>query len=330
MIRVLNKLHYYLKHQLFPFFLACGFPKSFSLKDNDGHYLCLSDDGHLHVNENEKYCPSNFQSSNRHKFDVVTNADDSVIPPKMCAIRSSYDNSYLQLDDKYLLTDKADVANTLVGNAKYFFASDSGSGKVTIFNFQAEKYLVKDGYHIRATTNVDCGNDCHFILENLSSATTATPTNTGVIFPSLSTPTGLLIKKTNINHVYVKHYSQLNVKTCLYHNLTYIGSIWKKVRDNTFKSCDDTYVPGYGKKGKESSLSTLDQCKVACEDDVQCAFIFYKPERTKCHLYTQCAVTMKTENPGIVMELVTSGMFVFMALKSNFNNFNKFRSTFMK
>ena len=105
--------------------------------------------------------------------------------------------------------------------------------------------------------------------------------------------------------------------------MIYTGSFWNELRDNTLNTCDDTSVVGYGIFGKESPLSTLDQCKVACEADVQCAFIFYQPQRPMCHLHTQCSVTrMAGGNPGIVMELVKGGMFGFINFKVALTTFS--------
>lgn len=83
---------------------------------------------------------------------------------------------------------------------------------------------------------------------------------------------------------------------------------WNELRSDTLNTCDDTAVEEYGIFGKEDTLSTLDECKLWCENDPQCAFIFYQPSRPMCHLFTQCTVTrMAGAGPGIVMEMVRGG-----------------------
>ena len=154
------------------------------------------------------YCPSDFKSTGSHRFYVVSHADNSLIPPKKCAIRSGYDNSYLEVDydHKEIRSRKIDGNSALEGNENYFVANDVGDGKVTIFNFLDERYVAKDGRHLVAKEIKDCGNHCHFILEDLRSIspTTAAPTTTATTTAAAYAPTGLLIKKSIVNPSYIK------------------------------------------------------------------------------------------------------------------------------
>ena len=159
-------------------FLGCGFPKDFALKQN-GQSLCLSTDNHLHIDgEGGKAC-----QSNGYNFNVISNADDSSIPATRCALRFSSDNSYLTLKDD----DKGEIRQfgkdgTTDKSKRYFLATDAGSGKVTIFNLGNQKYLKRErkgngdsGHHAHVNGETGCGDDCHFILEDIR---TAAPTAT--------------------------------------------------------------------------------------------------------------------------------------------------------
>ena len=57
-------------------------------------------------------------------------------------------------------------------NNRLFQAADVGSDRVTIINFRENKYL-KQGEQgestMMATGSSECGEDCHFILENVNS-----------------------------------------------------------------------------------------------------------------------------------------------------------------
>ena len=147
------------------FSIACGFPKTFALKDYDGQYYCVQQSS---VKKGQE-CTSNFASSNEHIFKALTNDDDSTIPSKKCIVKSTNsDEELIVSDDGSLkLATSRDVSNT----NSHFLAVDVGSNHVIIFNYKQNKYLRSDGSAtslLMATETGDCGTDCHFILENVN------------------------------------------------------------------------------------------------------------------------------------------------------------------
>lgn len=136
----------------------------------------MGTNGHLDGYENDKYkCDANFESDNKHQFYVVSNAVDSNIPLKRCAIRSSWNDAYLGIKDGSGKTDvqpKDDTDTT--ASDKHFFAEQlDNSGKFIIKNYKdtldsGKEYLKKQGHHAHAQESYNCGEDCQFYLEDLS------------------------------------------------------------------------------------------------------------------------------------------------------------------
>ena len=130
------------------------------MKDGNGNYWCLHDDGHFHT---EDHCPNDFKSQNRHKFRVVKNKDNNKVPSGKCAIQSAYDDSFLKMTDKLEQGNDNDLDET----DYQFVVKDVGSGEVSIFSVKENKYLKLDGHHAKAKENSDCGNACHFTVEEI-------------------------------------------------------------------------------------------------------------------------------------------------------------------
>ena len=145
--------------------LACGFPKTFALKDFEGQYYCI----HQSTVKKEKDCPENFANSNLHAFYSLSHDDDSLIPSNKCILRPHNSNDELMVSGDGEL--KVATSNDVSNKDRHFLAADVGSNHVIIFNYKQNKYLRSDGAGtniLLATEAGDCGSDCHFILENVN------------------------------------------------------------------------------------------------------------------------------------------------------------------
>ena len=144
--------------------LACLLPKTFALKDDNGKYWCLNTDGHFHT---EDHCPADFKSQDRHKFRSLGNEDNDEVLPGKCAIQSAYDDSFLKIMDNQQLEQGTRDEDDLEEEEYQFVVKDVGSGKINIFSVGENKYLKLDGHHAKAKESIDCGNACHFTIEQL-------------------------------------------------------------------------------------------------------------------------------------------------------------------
>lgn len=149
----------------FKCFTACGFPKTFALKDLSGQYYCL----HQSTLKKERDCPEDFVGSNMHVLKVLSHHDDSSIPKNKCIIRSVISDEELVISENEELQT---VADSEVSNSdRHFLAADVGKNHIIIFSYKHNKYLRSDttGDSILiATETGDCGSDCHFVLENVN------------------------------------------------------------------------------------------------------------------------------------------------------------------
>ena len=134
----------------------------------------MNHDGHFHTHD---HCPNDFESQNRHKFRSVKNEDNDKVPSGNCAIQSDYDDSFLKMKGQLENGD----GNALEETDYHFVVNDIGGGKVNILSVKENKYLKLDGHHAKATANSDCGNPCHFTVEELSE-------------PIISDTSGMLMK----------------------------------------------------------------------------------------------------------------------------------------
>ena len=123
------------------------------------YYWCLSDDNNLHVQSN---CPTDFQTTNRHLFVVVTSADNTDVPTGQCAIKFFHDNTFFESDGGKV---KSGSGSSLSSENYHFVVNNVGNGIVNIFSGRYNKYLKLDGHEAAATEDSDCGDDCHFTVE---------------------------------------------------------------------------------------------------------------------------------------------------------------------
>ena len=155
-------------------FLGCALPTRFRLKDNSGDYWCLSDDNHFHTNS---HCPSDYESTKKHEFVLVTNADNNEVPSGKCAIKFGYDNSFFKYQGK--VEGDSTFFN---GDGRYLFVVTSvGNGKVNILSVSENKYLKVDGHHAKARESSDCGNDCQFTVEEVVTTVYEPPESSGTL-----------------------------------------------------------------------------------------------------------------------------------------------------
>ena len=147
----------------------------FRLKDSSGGYWCLSDDNHLHTTS---HCPSDYLTTKKHEFALVTNTDNNDVPSGNCAIKFGYDNSFFKYTDKVV----GDSGSSLSQSAYHFVATSVGNGKVNILSVDKNKYLKLDGHHAKATESSDCGNDCQFTVEEIEvAADNEPPESSGIL-----------------------------------------------------------------------------------------------------------------------------------------------------
>ena len=126
----------------------------------------MHDDGHFHT---EDHCSNDFKSQNRHKFRSVKNEDNDKVSSGKCAIQSVHDDSFLKMKNQ--LENGEDDA---IDETDYqFVVTDIGGGKVNILSVKENKYLKLNGHHAKANSNSDCGNPCHFTVEELNEPITS-------------------------------------------------------------------------------------------------------------------------------------------------------------
>ena len=113
----------------------------------------------------ESNCPSDFKTTNSHIFHTLTSKDDDLIPDGKCVIRASNTNDELKVLENggIQFVPEKSVGN----NNRYFQAADVGGDKVTIINFRENKYLKSGESTLMAAGTSECGEDCHFVLENI-------------------------------------------------------------------------------------------------------------------------------------------------------------------
>ena len=115
----------------------------------------------------ESNCPSDFKATHSHVFFTLTSNDDNLIFEGKCVIRASNTNDELIVLDNGRI--QSVVQENAVGNSnRNFQAVDVGSDRVSILNFRENKYLKSEESTLRATGTLECGEDCHFILENIN------------------------------------------------------------------------------------------------------------------------------------------------------------------
>lgn len=135
------------------------------MKDKDGGYWCLEkSEGHIHT---ESHCPNDFKSTSKHKFRSVKNSEDPDVPSGKCVIQSVFDDSYIRTSNEQL---EAGIDPSPKWEAYHFEVTDVGHGKVSIYSVKRNKFLRVDGHHAKAKENTDCGDRCHFIIEEINSA----------------------------------------------------------------------------------------------------------------------------------------------------------------
>ena len=144
------------------FLLGCALPKTFAMKDKNGGYWCLQETGgHIHT---ESHCPNDFKTTNKHQFHSIKNEDIGNVPSGKCAIKSGFDDSFIRTKNTQL---EAGDDNSPDDNEYHFVVNDVGNGKVNIFSVEEEKYLKLDGHHAKAKESSDCGENCHFTIEEI-------------------------------------------------------------------------------------------------------------------------------------------------------------------
>ena len=165
--------------------LACPLPKSFTLKDSQGRYWCLNDEGHLRT---EDHCRCHCTSKKRHIFRTVTGEDDDDVPLGICSIQSAYDDSFVKTTGKKGQLEPGD--NISLDESNYhFIVTYVDTGKVNIFSVDKDKYLKMDGHQVKAKGNENCGDACQFTIEEEVSAS---------ILPD---PQGIHKKEIKINKI---------------------------------------------------------------------------------------------------------------------------------
>ena len=132
------------------------------MKDKNGDYWCLEKSGgKIHA---ESHCPGDFIITKKHQFRSINNDDDANVPPGQCAIQSVFDDSFIEINGDKLEAGSDSSPN---GDKYHFEINDVGGGKVSIFSVKKNKYLKKEGHHAKAKESSDCGETCHFTIEEI-------------------------------------------------------------------------------------------------------------------------------------------------------------------
>ena len=132
------------------------------MKDKKGGYWCLEKTGgHIHT---ESHCPDDFKTTNKHQFHSIENEDNANVPSGKCAIKSGFDDSFIRTKDTQL---EAGDSNSPDDNEYHFVVNDVGNGKVNIFSVEEDKYLKLEGHHAKAKEGSDCGENCHFTIDEV-------------------------------------------------------------------------------------------------------------------------------------------------------------------
>ena len=134
------------------------------MKTKDGDYWCLEKSGgHIHT---ESHCPKDFKSTNKHKFHSIKNGDDSNVPSDKCGIQSVFDDSFIRTKDNQM---EAGTSKSPNGDVYHFKVNEVGNGKFTIVGVKMNKFVKQDGHHAKVVEDSDCGESCHFIIEEIDS-----------------------------------------------------------------------------------------------------------------------------------------------------------------
>ena len=132
------------------------------MKDRNGGFWCLEKrGGHIHTESN---CPKDFKDNDQHIFRSIKNKNDANVPIGMCAIRSQFDYSLICTTSKHL---EAGKENSPIHDGYLFMVNDVGNGKFSIFSVEANKFLKQDGHHAKPMEYSDCGENCHFTIEEI-------------------------------------------------------------------------------------------------------------------------------------------------------------------
>ena len=134
------------------------------MKDTNGGFWCLEKaGGHIHT-ESKFKCPEAFKQDNKHIFHSIGNEDNANVPLGICVIRSEFDDSFIRTKGTQL---EAGDDNSPDHNRYHFVVTDVGNGKVSIFSVEADKFLRLEGHHAKANEVSDCGENCHFAIEQI-------------------------------------------------------------------------------------------------------------------------------------------------------------------
>ena len=176
--------------------LDCGFPSEFQLRDNSGNVFCANENRDIEGHDGlTNHCDADYKQNNKHIFYAISNADNSFIPPELCAIKSKYNDGYLGQRPR---TQEVHISydDNLAGAQEKFFQAQKvtrSDGMIKIKISNRNKFLRKIGARLHISVlegPVTCESECLFSLKDMRNhpPTTTTSTTTSTT-STLSTTT---------------------------------------------------------------------------------------------------------------------------------------------
>ena len=146
--------------------------------DDDGNHVCFDNNDKF---ESKSDCDRS-PDKQFHRFlayDSVSPPQPSpAIPSDKCVLEAYYVASqwnFLEPEGQgQKKLEKSGSQYEQDQNKKHFQATEAGDGKISILSFKTDQLLKKQSSNGHFTANGDrtsCGDDCTFILEDLSSST---------------------------------------------------------------------------------------------------------------------------------------------------------------
>ena len=161
------------------FFLACGFPSKFALKDEKGDYVCYFNNDGVENFRMQSDCD---KDSEKHIFFAyetrTTQQETPPIPVDKCVLDQPWYMTF-KLKPGYFVKGKPNNEKLLVMgdnqnqqdvDNRHFQAIQPENGSVKILNSREGKVLKRTMVNSHETITVDgdkdtCGNECYFIIE---------------------------------------------------------------------------------------------------------------------------------------------------------------------